>query len=213
MKEKQFFEEKLVECAEIQVDAKETYKPKLRQLEKIFKFGFGQKPADFKLLLKYLDLEEGAGKMQKLMETFIALVRYYNFMGVKEEKIDRILENFGMKVDVTDGWSPVDGPKVSPVKYRVNWNETYQEDVLAPGAGLLEFLINEGLGTQNSIDALTGEASVIVEEVESKCEIGKSSFKKGVGLKVNQMSGKDIGETVQKIERGAEELAEIIEVL
>ncbi len=213
MKEKEFFEEKLVECAEITVDAKETYKPKLSQLQKIFKFAFGQKPADYKLLLKYLDPDDGPDRMEKLLETFITLVQYYHWMGLKAEKMDRILGNFGIKVEASEEWTVIDGPKVSPVKYRVNWNELYDEEVIDPSEQLLQFLIKEGQVAQGSIDALTLEATTIVEDVEARCEIAKTSFKKGVGLKVNQMAGKDIGETVQKIERSAEELAEIIETL
>lgn len=211
MKEKEYFEQKLVESAEIQVDVKETYSPKIGRLAKIFKFAFGQKPSDFKTLVKYQS-EGGDEKLSKLLETFITVSKYYDFIG-QLDKINRILGNFGVSVSVAP-WPPVGGPKSSPVKYRVHWNELYEgEEVIAPGSELLDFLVKEAVDANDSILSLKDESKAISDDVEVRCEVSKSSFSRGVSLKTSQLTGKDIGETVRKIEKKADELSEVIEVL
>ncbi len=219
MKEKNYMEEKLNESAELMVDVIDTYKVRLGDLCSLFKFAFGQSPKQFKDILDYtffvkgIPKENSPGKLETIIEKFITAVRYFSYLGMDEEKINRQLSNFGITINKTD-WSPEGGDKANGTKYRKLWEELYPNDEALPvNADLLNMILNEGVNIKMEILALTDDVSAISENVEDRCEITKSSFKKGVGLKTKVLRGKDITETINKIEKTADDTSAVIELM
>ncbi len=219
MKEQEYFNEKLVESAEINVDVDETHKERIKALTKIFKFAFGQPVSDFKQILDYafyvngVPKAESQGKLEKVIVNFITAIRYFTYLGMDEEKINRQMSNYGITINRTD-WSPVGGDKANQKKYLKAWSDLYpNDDPMNVDDSLLKFLLDEGVKSKFEILVLKDEVETISEHVEERCEVLKSSFKSGVNLKTMILKQKDIGDKVAKIEKKADEVSQIIERL
>ncbi len=216
MKDNEYFDDKLIESAEIVVDVVETYKQKVNKLAKIFKSSVGRPMKDFKAILDYkffvagIPEDTSKGKLEMIIEKFIVAAKYFEYLGLKEEKIDRILANFGMELTITEPFVP-SAPNIA--KLKENWGVLYDDEIPARQLDLVEFLLSEGMNAKMSILELENDVQAISENIEIKCEVSKSAFKKGVSLKAKTMLGKDISENVSKINQSANELSEVLDKL
>lgn len=219
MKEQEYLKDKIDESAEMTVDIDDTYKEKIKILSTIFKHAFGQSSSDFKEILDYsfyvagVPEPESKGKLEKVLKNFITAIRYFTYLGMDEEKINRQLSNFGITINRTS-WSPVGGEKTSSRKYIKAWKEEYpNEDPMDIDDDLLKFLLHEGIKIKSSILDLQSEVKAITDAVEEKCEVTKGNFKRGVNIKATSMKGKDVGEKIAKIEKSADEFSLMVELL
>ena len=219
MKETDFYNEKVTECAEIKIDIKSVYQQRINDYAKMFGYAFGQKPAEFKNLASTKFFKDGfkqegsKGKLTSVLENFVKVIKYYDYLGELSE-IDRILNNFGITIAVNDN-NAVNGGKVRMDKYDNLFKSHFPNDNLeSDKIIILNTLLDKTFEALSAIEDLNNE---IKDEhlpmVESKCETEGSVFKQAIGLKVKKLEGKDISEEVQKIEHKADEFSKAVEVI
>ena len=205
MKNKDYYEEKLDESAEVSIDVIEVHQARLKQLGKMFKFGFGRKEAEFKLLMKVMN---DMDKFRKLLNDFIIVTKYYAYMGNGSRIID-YLKEAGIKITEIEDTNPINEEKVKEKKFKAacgdeNFKvcETFLADILS-----------KGMEQQDVIDNMREEVTVNAELVEGKCDVDKAIFKKSVSLKTQKLTGKDIGDKVKKIENQADQFSQVVELI
>ena len=216
MKEQTYFDDKIVETAEIQIDIKEVYARKLSSITSLFKKMFGEKPGIFKLIRNYMyyvpgvPRDDSKGRFIEEMARFVTIVHWYSLLGQKS-KIDSILSNFGM----TLYHSPVSTIDISSNKgAKKLWAELFPNDTFPSAADVaMTKLLEESAKSLSSVQALKKEIDVTTKNVEQKCEINPSVFKKAMSLKAKKLEGKDISDNVKSIEDKADQLSDAIERL
>ncbi len=207
MKEKGYYEEKLEESAATSIDMEEVHKTRLKQLGKQFKFGFGQKNADFNLLLKVMNDSE---KLGKHLKDFITIYKYYQYLG-KGGKIEDYLKESNIDISVLlPEYNMVNEEKQNKAKLKSVCDEDEEPEI---GVNFLNQLLDNGMDQLTAIDQLKEDITVSAELVEMKCDITKSVFKKSVGLKAQKLAGKDISEKVKAIEQQSDQFSEVAELL
>ncbi len=206
LKEKEFYEEKMVESAEALIDIADVHKARVKQLGNIFKFGYGQKPADFNLLLKVMN---DSDKLRKIMNNFITVYRYYQYVGIGE-KIKVYLAESGIDIDQIAPWNPVNEDKANRAKFA----SACGDDITAKiEPELLKDILEKGMENLSTIEILNEDVKASAEEVEVKCDITKSIFKKSVSLKAMKLAGKDVSEKIKGIEAASDQFSQVSEMI
>ena len=219
MKEKEFFEEKVIEAAEILIDIKDVHKRKLNDIKKLYKHATGRKAKDLEKLAKYqyfkagIPNEKSPGKFTKLMEEFVQIAVLYKEVG-KENEIVRVLNNFGIEIKIDEARLPVG--KTNQEKFDMIWQDLYaHEDVSnASVPNLIPFLLEQATNQLGLIESLKQDVKEgNAGDVELKCEVPPSVFTKAASLQMTKLLGKDVSEKIKKIEDKADFMSQAIDVI
>lgn len=221
MKEKEYFIDKVDEASEINLEISDVHKDRMKGLNKLFKLYYGRKPFEFafiKDLLFYrigIPNEDSASKVSKIMEKFILMVQYYQFLG-KMNTIDNMLEGYGIEIIVKDFNPKLDNRQSTLQKFDRLWEQMYpgQDPDFADEKSFFNFLLDEAMEIEGTVVALKREVKEVhTEDVKIKCEVEPKNFTQAINLKTKSMKGKDNTERIQKIEKDIEDLSEVIDII
>jgi len=212
MKEKDFFDDKVTEAAEINIDIREVYGKKVGEIGKLFKMIFNEKPGIFKLVSNFMFYVAGRpkadskGRLNELLEKFVTVAKWYDLAGRKGE-IDRILGNHGMTLTSTNLCPPINRDS----KVQKMWDALFTDPMPTTDQALLSYLLMQSEKSKQHSEILKSEVEDVSAEVETKCLINPPVFKKAAGLKAHKLEGIDISEKIQKIEDKADQMSDVLE--
>ncbi len=217
MKETEYFQEQVDRAAEIEIDIKTVYNQRLKDCQKMFKYAFGADANEFNTIRDMLfyttgvPKESSKSKLETLMGNVIVVIKWFTYLGKKDE-LDRIFGNHGITIEIKEDELVKDS---NPQKFRDIWDHVFPGKQRPDNnVELLQVILDESIKNKSAILTLKKEIDEeIVDDINTKCDITKGSFKKAVTIRVKQLNGKDATDNIKKLEKDIDDLNAVVELL
>lgn len=228
MKNKKTFVKEVEDGSYIRYEINEDHSPILGKLSKIYKGFFARDPKEFRTAKDILYYKGGwpsantppraKALADKLADAFMVL----RFIG-QDTELAEYLEARGLKLEFVEDESTFfrknlladlewKGDKKREKLFKETWEELFAEKPLSDPEEVLTKIMDLASIKQKTICELADK--IKIEKggyVEEECDIKVSDYTKAVNLKYQKQKGKDIGDTLDKIEKDIEETTEVLD--